>query len=465
MNDQAYSEILQGWLRTNDGRQPGPKSEPPMTLQPKPSAAAIVPFSRRIFSRPAGYYLLAMPRPPGPRRRAWVVQTNCIFCHLVAMTFVSCGSAASRDRMLSITGTITMNPRPSRATIRHVASEAGVSTQTVSRVINERPDVAADTRRRVQGVIDKLGYRPSALARSLISQRSYTLGVVTAGLRHIGPSRTLSGITAAAADAGYALLLEELPRYDTDDTTSIFDALTSRQVDGIIWAVPEVGTNRRWTDQLRSEFDLPIVYLAMEPRENISVVSVNNYLGGRLAMAHLLEQGYRSIAHLAGPLDWWESRQRMVAWKDALLEANLEARDENCSEGNWSPASGADAVEKLFAQCPQMDAIFVANDQMALSVLHAAPEHGRRVPQDLGVVGFDNVQESAYFRPSLTTVQQDQYNVGKVAVEEMTRIIESGWQGLDPIDPKSIMLSPTLVVRRSSQRLTPEIKGGGQARE
>ena len=101
-----------------------------------------------------------------------------------------------------------------------------------------------------------------------------------------------------------------------------------------------------------------------------------------------------------------------------------------------------------------MDAVFAANDQMALSVLHVAAEHGRRVPEDLGVVGFDNIPESAYFRPSLTTVQQDQYNVGKVAVEEITRSSSSGWQGLDPVDPKSIMLSPTLVVRQSSRRLT-----------
>jgi LacI family transcriptional regulator len=347
-----------------------------------------------------------------------------------------------------------MSPKAGRSTIRHVASEAGVSTQTVSRVINERPDVSVETRRRVQGVIDKLGYRPSALARSLIRQRSYTLGVVTAGLRHIGPSRTLSGITAAAADAGYALLLEELPRFDTNDTNSIFEALISRHVDGVIWAVPEVGTNRQWTDRMPPQLEVPIVYLAMEPRQNISVVSINNYLGGRLGMAHLLEQGYRSIAHLAGPLDWWEARQRMAAWKDTLVEAGLEARDDWWAEGNWSPASGAEAFEKLFVQYPQMDAIFVANDQMALSVLYAASGHGRRVPEDLGIVGFDNIPESAFFKPSLTTVQQDQYNVGKVAVEEMTRIIESGWQGLDPIDPKSIMLSPTLVVRQSSQRLT-----------
>jgi LacI family transcriptional regulator len=365
--------------------------------------------------------------------------------------------------MLSITGTITLNTRVGRATIREVASAAGVSTQTVSRVINDRPDVSPETRTRVQAVIDRLGYQPSALARSLIQQRSYTLGVVTAGLRHIGPSRTLSGITAEAAAAGYALLLEELPRYDTDDSAPILQALISRHVDGIIWAVPEVGTNRRWIDSIPSRIDVPIVYLAMEPRQNISVVSVNNYLGARLAMGHLLAQGYTRIAHIAGPLDWWEARQRMAAWKDALHEAGLGAHDNCWAEGNWSPASGADAASTLFKKYPDLDAIFVSNDQMALSVLHSAPEFGRTVPQDLGVAGFDNIPESAYFRPALTTVQQDQYNVGKVAVEEMTRIIESSWQGLEPIEPKSIMLSPTLIVRRSSQRPADDGKGGGSA--
>lgn len=345
-----------------------------------------------------------------------------------------------------------MHPRASRATIREVASEAGVSTQTVSRVINERPDVSSETRQRVQTVIERLGYRPSALARSLIRQRSYTLGVVTAGLRHIGPSRTLGGVTAAAAEAGYALLLEELPRFDTDAITPIFEALVSHHVDGIIWAVPEVGTNRRWMTELPVQLEVPIVYLAMEPRANVSVVSINNYLGARLAMAHLLEQNYRNIAHIAGPLDWWEARQRLAAWRDALREAGLKAADSSWAEGNWSSASGDEAIEKLFGQYPEMDAVFVGNDQMALSVLAAAARHGRNVPDDLGVIGFDNIPESAYFRPSLSTVQQDQYSVGRVAVEEITRIIEAGWKGLGPVEPKSIMLSPTLVVRQSSRR-------------
>ena len=360
---------------------------------------------------------------------------------------------------LSITGTITfiMRQKTTRATIKEVASVARVSTQTVSRVINERPDVAPETRKRVQEVIKELSYRPSALARSLSSQRSYTLGVVTAGLRHIGPSRTLSGITAAAEEAGYSLLLKELPDYDTEDITPIFQAFLSRHVDGIIWAVPEVGENRNWVNNPPADIEIPLVYLTMETRDDLSVVSIDNYLGGRMAMEHLLEQGYQRIGHVSGPLDWWESRQRMAAWKDSLKEAGLDVRDQHCVEGNWSSASGVLAIEKLFDQYPDMDAVFVANDQMALGTMQFFGEKGIHIPSDIGVVGFDNIAESAFFSPALTTIQQDQQGVAKIAVSEIIKIIEADWQGLEPVHPKSIILPPTLIVRQSSLR---KEKGG-----
>lgn len=355
-----------------------------------------------------------------------------------------------------------MRQKTVRANIKDVASVAGVSTQTVSRVINERPDVSPETRKRVKDVIEQVGYRPSALARSLISQRSYTLGVVIAGLKYIGPSSALSGIASAAEEAGYALLLKEVPRFDTDDIDPIFQSFLSRHVDGIIWAVSEVGENRKWMNTSSIDLEIPLVYLTMEPRADVSVVSINNYQGGRLAVSHLLEQGYRHIGHIAGPLEWWEARQRKKAWKDVLTEANCEIQDSHWVAGNWSSASGAVAVEKLFNQYPEMDSIFVANDQMALSVLQSIHQKGLRIPEDIGVVGFDNIPESAFFWPSLTTIQQDQYHVAKVAVEEMIKIIEAGRDGLNPVEPRSILLEPTLVVRRSSARL--EIiknKGGG----
>lgn len=345
-----------------------------------------------------------------------------------------------------------MGQKAGRATIKEVAFQAGVSTQTVSRVINERPDVSPVTRERVQSVIDRMGYQPSALARSLIRQRSFTLGVVTAGLKYTGPSRTLSGITGAAEEAGYALLLKELPRFDTIHIAPIFQEFISRHVDGIIWAVPEIGNNRHWIHNPLVDIEIPVVYLTMKPQDDISVVAIDNYAGGRMAMAHLIEQGYQHIGHITGPLDWWEARQRLAAWKDALSEVGREYQDTYWVEGNWSSTSGAQAVERLLEQYPQMDAIFVANDQMALSVLQTGCRNGLRIPDDLGVVGFDNIPESAFFWPPLTTVQQDQYHVGKVAVEEIIQIIETGRQGADPIEPKSILLTPNLVVRQSSVR-------------
>lgn len=343
-----------------------------------------------------------------------------------------------------------MRLKATRATIKEVASVAGVSTQTVSRVINKRPDVSPETRTRVEKIIDKLGYRPSALARSLIQQRSYTLGVVTAGLRFIGPSRTLSGITSAAEEKGYSLLLKELPQFDATDITPIFQALHDRHVDGIIWAVPEVGHNRNWINHSSLETSIPMVYLAMQPREDILVVSIDNYRGARMAVSHLLEQGYQHIGHVAGPMEWWEAQQRMAGWEALLTEVQTKPEANHWAEGNWSSASGAQAIEKLFAQYSEMDAVFVGNDQMALGVMQVATQKGFRIPEDLGIVGFDNIPESAFFSPPLTTMQQDQYRIGKIAVEHIIQIIESSFDGLETERSNSSVLAPTLVIRQSS---------------
>ncbi|MBL8091762.1 MAG: LacI family DNA-binding transcriptional regulator [Anaerolineales bacterium] len=343
-----------------------------------------------------------------------------------------------------------MRQKTSRSTIKEVALAAGVSTQTVSRVINERPDVSPETRKRVQEVIDQLAYRPSAVARSLIRQRSHTLGVVTAGLKYIGPSRILSGIASAVEEAGYSLLLKELSDFDTKEIEPIFESFLSRHVDGIIWAVPEVGDNRTWVKEASLDVEIPLVYLTMHAQENISVVSVDNYLGGKMAVSHLLEQGFKNIGHISGPLDWWEARQRMTAWKDVLKENGIKAKDEHSVEGDWSLSSGIEATKKLLNQYPDVDAIFVANDQMALSAIQYLRQHGRRVPEDIGIVGFDDIPESEFFFPPLTTIQQDQNTVAKLAVEDIIKTIESGWHKLEPKKPQTIIVPPTLVVRQSS---------------
>ncbi len=342
-----------------------------------------------------------------------------------------------------------MSTKKKRPTIKQVAKASGVSTQTVSRVINNRPDVADDTRKRVKKVIKDIGYQPSAIARSLIRNRSYTLGVLTAGLKYIGPNRTLNGITNAAEKAGFSLLLKELPHYNANNIEPIINEFISRHVDGIIWAVPEIGENREWVEDFSKDLNIPFVFLTMAPREGLSIISVDNYYGGQLAMKHLIENGYRHIAHISGPMDWWEARERFNAWRDAANEANQD-NSENCwSEGSWSSGGGQEAAEELFSKYPEMDAVFAANDQMALGALSAINNRGLCVPDDIAIVGFDNIAESEYFWPSLTTIQHDNIQVGTLAVKELIRMIDSAEEDED-FECQVTMLKPELLVRQSS---------------
>lgn len=337
-----------------------------------------------------------------------------------------------------------------RATIKEVAKMAGVSTQTISRVINNRPDVSPETRERVQQVIDQMGYQPSALARSLIQQRSMTLGVVTAGLKYTGPSRTLNGITGRAAELGYALLLEEMPRFDTEEINPLLQGLLARHVDGIVWAVPQVGENRSWVEKILEDIPVPVIFLTMPARPEIATISVDNYAGGTLAVRHLIERGRRRIGHISGPLDWWEARERKQAWQETLQKAGLPVGEAMWVEGNWSSASGETAFEALIDKSPDLDAVFAGNDQMALSVLRVAHRLGKRVPAELAVAGFDNIPESAYFWPALTTVNQDQHELGCRAVEEVVAQIQTVRSG-QRLELRSIVLGPQLVVRESTK--------------
>ncbi len=336
-----------------------------------------------------------------------------------------------------------------RVTIKHVAREALVSTQTVSRVINERPDVAPETRQRVLDVIERLSYKPSALARSLIRQRSHTLGVVTAGLQYMGPARTLNGITAKAEELGYTLLLEELADFAYRDVEHILDNLLARQVDGIIWAVQEAGDNREAFTTLLDDFPVPIVFLTMHEVPGWHIITFDNYLGGRLATEHLLAHGHRCIGHIMGPATWWEARERRRGWEEAMHAAGLPAADGHCAQGNWSSAQGEQAFARLHQQFPEMTAVFVANDQMALGVLNHAHRHGIRVPEDLAVVGFDGLPEAAYFWPPLSTVYHNQSELGCRAVSQIADLVEVV-EAAEAPRAQVTWLQPELVVRASS---------------
>ncbi len=345
-----------------------------------------------------------------------------------------------------------LSDRRKRITIKDVAQAAGVSTQTVSRVVNKFSYVAEGTRQRVETVVEQLGYHPSTLARSLIQQRSYTLGVVTFGLKYIGPSRTLNGVADKADELGYMLLMKELDNFNTDRIDDVIDSLLARQVDGILWVAPEIGDNHTWVEERMDKITVPILFLAMQPRDGISSVSTDNFQGAVMAIQHLLDCGRKKIGHISGPLSWWEADERKRGWRETLGAAGFEVSEQHCTEGNWSSASGEQAFIQLLESFPDMDAVFVANDQMALAVLREANRRGIRVPEQLAVVGFDNIPESAYFYPSLTTIYQDLQLLGEQAVKNTVEMIQARHRN-QSIIAQSSFIQPTLVVRESSKRV------------
>ncbi len=336
------------------------------------------------------------------------------------------------------------------ATLRDVAELAGVSPKTVSRVVNHQNEISEATRQRVQAAIDQLDYRPNILARSLIHQRSKTLGVIAWGIDYYGPSRTVVGIEREANELGYSLFLS-LVSHPTDNHEQILDTLVSRRVEGIIWAIPEVGTNRNWIQTSRLDQLPPIVFLTMESRPGISVVSVDNRCGAKQAVQHLLQQGRRKIGIITGPMTWWEARERYAGWQEALGEAGLDASFSLvATSDDWSAVNGERGMLTLLEQVPDIDAVFASSDQIALGALGIAHKLGRRVPQELSISGFDNIPESAYFWPPLTTIYQQLIDVGRIAVKNLHEMIVARRSERESLQPLSTIVKPELIIRASS---------------
>ena len=348
-----------------------------------------------------------------------------------------------------------------RLTIRDVAAAAGVSTQTVSRVLNNRPDVAPETLERIQEVIKKTGYAPNMLARSLTQGRSHVLGVVAYGLEYFGPSRVVTAIERRAAEMGYGITLNLILEPETDDIDHVLQALRARQVDGIIWAIPDIGDNRVWSQTKGSELPVPVMLVGgTAGRPYLPSIGIDNTEIGRLATEHLLGGAARNVGIITGPLSWWEAQQRLRGWRQTLETHGLAATDRLIFEGDWTATSGEQGLHRLLEQCPGIDAIFASNDQMALGVLQAAHQLGRRVPEELSVVGVDNMAEASHFWPALTTVYQPLGDAGALAVQEIDRLIRKARLPRSPQEavPAMTLLMPELIVRNSS-RVVPSSGG------
>jgi LacI family transcriptional regulator len=347
-----------------------------------------------------------------------------------------------------------MPAQPKRLTIREVAAAAGVSAQTVSRVLNNRPDVSPDTSERVREIIRQTGYAPNMLARSLTQGRSHVLGVVAYGLEYFGPSRVVSAIERQAAEMGYGISLNLILEPETNDVDHVLSTLRSRRVDGIIWAIAEVGNNRAWSESKGAEMGVPVILVGgTAGKSYLPSISIDNEAIGCLATRHLLAGGTRHLGIITGPLSWWEAQQRLAGWRRTLESADRAAEERLVVEGDWTVASGEQALYRMVETCPEIDAVFASNDQMALGLLYAAHKLGRRVPQDLAVVGVDNIPEASHFLPPLTTVHQPLSDSGALAVRAIDHLIKRSRQPRKAQDtaPEIKLLEPQLIVRESSR--------------
>jgi LacI family transcriptional regulator len=241
-----------------------------------------------------------------------------------------------------------------------------------------------------------------------------------------------------------------MDRPDGGDSEHVLDTLITHRVDGIIWAVPEVGDNRAWLKTSTLEQLPPIVFLSMETQPGLAIVAVDNFYGAKKATQHLIDQGRRKIGIITGPLTWWEARQRYAGWEDSMHAANLATPSSLVVEGEWSAAAGEQGLRILLNQEPDIDAVFASSDQIALGAIGTAHRLNLKIPQDLAIVGFDNMPESAYFWPPLTTVYQQLIDVGRIAVQTLHKMIEANRQLITPEEATVTLVKPELIVRASS---------------
>jgi DNA-binding LacI/PurR family transcriptional regulator len=330
----------------------------------------------------------------------------------------------------------TQRVRP--PSIRDVARLAGVSHQTVSRVLNDHPSIRPSTRERVQQVIAELQYRPNRAARALASSRSRTFGILSSSSTQYGPASSIAAIEAAAREAGYWVSTANIDAADPESIVGGISHLTAQSVEGIVVIAPQT----RVFDAL-AELEIDVPYVTLQSTDDAEhTLSVDQIAGARMATGHLIDLGHRAIYHLAGPQDWIEAEARMRGFLE-----EMGARDVPTTApilGDWTAEFGYYAGRELL-RVRDFTAIFSSNDQMALGLMHAIRDEGLDVPRDVSVIGFDDIPEAAHFWPPLTTIRQDFVELGRRCVALLLG-------RADPEAPDYVgTISPELVVRSSTQ--------------
>jgi DNA-binding LacI/PurR family transcriptional regulator len=333
---------------------------------------------------------------------------------------------------------MTAEPTPRRPVMADVARLAGVSHQTVSRVINGSASIRPSTRERVLRAIADLGYHPNTAARALVTRRSKIIGIIGSNTALYGPASIQFSIQEAARAAGYFTSLVTLAAVTHDELRGALGYLSRQSVEAIVMIV----TQQEALAVVRSEATtIPLIVVEGELSGQGLSVGVDQMEGARLATQHLVDLGHRDIVHVSGPLTWTEARARRAGYVEVMRAARLQVRAD--LEGDWSPARGY-AIGRELVKRKDFSAIFVANDQMAIGILHAFAQAGIAVPDDVSLIGFDDVPEAAYLNPALSTVRQDFHAVGRRAIDLLTAV-------LDGVSSATPLLAPELVVRDSTR--------------
>lgn len=319
-----------------------------------------------------------------------------------------------------------------------VAKLAGVSHQTVSRVLNGHPNVREQTRLRVRAAIAELGYRPNRAARALVTGRSQVIGVVAQNSTLYGPAWLLAAVEQAAAEAGFAVSVGLVKSLDRASISEAIERHRDQRVAGIVVIAPTDSASAALADVPDG---VPLVAVDGDPERASALVTVDQEAGALAAVRHLLDHGHQTVWHVSGPPDWYDSEGRVRGWRRALEEAGAEVPPVVAAD--WSAASGYRAGLML-ARMPEVTAIFAANDHLALGILRAMSERGRRVPDDVSLVGFDDVPEAAFFIPPLTTVRPDFDAVAR----ETLGLLLAQVAGTELGEPRRTV-APSLVVRDS----------------
>lgn len=304
-----------------------------------------------------------------------------------------------------------------RPSMYDVAKVAGVSHMTVSRVLNGHPNIREQTRERVLAAIAETNFTPSSIARALATRRARRIGVIVDSPVQFGPNSTLRALEGAAREAGYAISAYSIAEGQGRQLDAGVVDLLAEGVDALCVIAPRASS----LDLLAGQnVNLPTMVIKSEPHPDMHTIGVDQHEGAILAVNHLIESGHRHIVHLAGPQDWYDARVRLRGWRDALIDAGLDLSEPFV--GDWTSDFGYRFAQEW--EAGSATAIFAANDQMALGAIHGLSERGLRVPDDISVVGFDDLPDARHFLPPLTTVRQDFAALGELALSSIIAAIE-----------------------------------------